>query len=396
MANNRKVLCVDDDPNILQGYKRTLRNHFEIHIAEGGQQGLAAVNAKGPFAVIVSDMRMPGMDGVQFLARVKELAPLSVRVMLTGNSDQQTALEAVNEGNIFRFLTKPCPPEMFARTLDAALEQYRLVTAEKELLENTLNSSLQVLVDILALVNPTAFSRASRLRQMARRVAHHLDLPNIWEVEIAALLSQIGCVTVPEETLLKMVHNEPLDKEEQRMIYQFPLVGHDLLERIPRLENVAKIIAFQNFRYCELGTEAHRRSTPAVRSGAGILKLALDFDRLHQTGHTTRQCLQEMATRGDWYDPLLLLTFREVIEGGEGEKYERRTLNASALQAGMLLEEPIITSRGVLLVAKGQEVTTSLILRLKNFAETGVIEDMFKVLAPCQIEERLTGEDGLD
>ena len=387
MAINRKILCVDDDPNILQGYKRTLRNHFEIHTAEGGELGLTMIATKGPFAVIVSDMRMPGMDGVQFLSRVREIAPLSVRIMLTGNSDQQTALDAVNEGNIFRFLTKPCPPEVLAKTLEAGMEQYRLVTAEKELLENTLNSSLQVLVDILALVNPTAFSRASRLRQLARRVAASLDLPNLWEIEIAALLSQIGCVTVPEETLIKYANAQPLDKDELRMIYQYPLVGHDLLERIPRLETVAKIIAFQNFRHSEMGSESNRRSTPAVRIGAGILKLALDYDRLHEAGQSTRHVFQELTARTDWYDPLLLQTFRTVVEGGQGETYQKKSVKVQALKPGMLLEQPITTARGVLLVAKGQEVTPSLLIRLKNFADTGVIEDRFEVLIPIMLDE---------
>ena len=71
----KKILCVDDDPNILQGYKRALRKDFDISIAEGGEPGLALIAQEGPFAVIVSDMRMPGMDGVQFLSRVKETAP---------------------------------------------------------------------------------------------------------------------------------------------------------------------------------------------------------------------------------------------------------------------------------------------------------------------------------
>src|SRR5689334_22713738 len=124
-----KILCVDDDPNILQGYKRAFRRDFEIHIAEGGIEGLAMIENEGPFAVVVSDMRMPVMDGIQFLIRVRELAPQSVRMMLTGNADQQTAIDAVNQGNIFRFMTKPCPPDVMATMLNAGIEQYRLITA---------------------------------------------------------------------------------------------------------------------------------------------------------------------------------------------------------------------------------------------------------------------------
>ena len=103
-----RVLCVDDDSNILLGYQRALRKQFQIEVALGGAEGLAAVRNRGPYAVIVADMRMPDMNGVELLAQVREIAPDTVRMMLTGNADQQTALVAVNQGHIFRFMTKPC------------------------------------------------------------------------------------------------------------------------------------------------------------------------------------------------------------------------------------------------------------------------------------------------
>ncbi len=135
---NNNVLFVDDDENILDAYKRQLRQQFHIDTAQGGEQGLKTVNSRGPYAVIVSDLRMPGMDGIQFLSRVKEISPDSVRMMLTGYGDLQTAIEAVNESNIFRFLTKPCKKDVLTTAIDAGIEQYRLIGSEKELLEKTL------------------------------------------------------------------------------------------------------------------------------------------------------------------------------------------------------------------------------------------------------------------
>ena len=114
-----KILCVDDDPNILQAYQRALHKQFPIEAALGGEEALAAVAHRGPYAVVVADMRMPGLTGVEVLARIRQMAPDTVRMMLTGNADQQTALEAVNEGHIFRFMTKPCPPDAFAKALTA-------------------------------------------------------------------------------------------------------------------------------------------------------------------------------------------------------------------------------------------------------------------------------------
>src|SRR5467141_3678823 len=121
---NTKILCVDDDPNILAAIQRNLRKQFSIDTAVGPQPGLAALAQQGSYAVVVADMQMPGMNGVEFLKKVQEQSPDTVRIMLTGNADQKTAMDAVNFGHVFRFLTKPCSPEELALTLTAGLTQY--------------------------------------------------------------------------------------------------------------------------------------------------------------------------------------------------------------------------------------------------------------------------------
>ncbi len=119
-----KILLVDDDPSILHGYRRSLRKRFRMDMANGAGEALDAIEQKGPFAVVVSDMKMPGMDGLQLLSRLKEIYPDTVRIMLTGNADQKTAVDAVNEGKVLKFLTKPCSPETLAAAIDAGLSQY--------------------------------------------------------------------------------------------------------------------------------------------------------------------------------------------------------------------------------------------------------------------------------
>lgn len=119
-----RILFVDDDSNILDGYKRQLRKQFDIETAEGGEKGLELVRNNGPFSVIVSDLKMPGMDGNQFLAHVKEVAPESTRILLTGYADLRSAIEAINNGSIFRLLTKPCDRIDLVQTLENGIEQY--------------------------------------------------------------------------------------------------------------------------------------------------------------------------------------------------------------------------------------------------------------------------------
>ena len=143
----KRILFVDDDPRVLQAFERQFYKRFEIRTAIGPELGLQTLGADGPFATVVSDLRMPGMNGIEFLTRVRQASPDTVRVMLTGDADLSAAMAAVNEGKIFQFLTKPCPSDMLSRTLESALEQHRLITAERELLESTLRGKKAVMVN---------------------------------------------------------------------------------------------------------------------------------------------------------------------------------------------------------------------------------------------------------
>ena len=241
-----KILLVDDEPNVLDGYRRTLGREFNLEMAVGAQAALAQVTENGPYAVVVSDMRMPGIDGVQLLSRIKTVSPDTIRVMLTGHADMETAVNAINEGSIFRFLNKPASKEVMAKTLTAALVQYRLVTAEKQLLEQTLGGALQVLTEVLSLVNPAAFSRAARTRRYIHHLVTSMKLGNPWQYEVAAMLSQLGCVTLAPETIDAVYKGETLTPEEQAQYDGHPDVAYQLLSKIPRLEPIAWMIRHQN------------------------------------------------------------------------------------------------------------------------------------------------------
>ena len=375
---SERILCVDDDPNILDAYQRGLRKQFRIVTALGAEQALGMLDAQSPYAVIVSDMRMPGMDGVQFLASVKQKVPDTVRMMLTGNADQETAIEAVNEGNIFRFLTKPCPPEHLARALTAGIEQYRLITAEKELLGKTLRGSIKVLNDVLALSNPTAFGRASRLRHVVRKLCEKLNVEKTWEYEIAAMLSQIGCVTIPPDTLDRVYHGQKLSSEETQMLQSHPQVGKDLVANIPRLEGVAEIIACQQSRFDGSGSPSDSPTGKEIPLGARILKAALDYDAAKWSGRADIEAMSELREHTEWYDPDVFAAL-EAVAGIE-ERCELREIRLKELVVGMSLAADVRTAEGIIVVAKGQEVTSSLCARIKNFARQRTIEEPIRVL----------------
>lgn len=379
---NKRILCVDDEVNVLDAFRRTLRKDFDISVAEGGEQAIAIIRNDGPFAVVLSDMRMPGMNGIQFLTEVKSLAPETVRMMLTGNSDQQTAVDAVNEGSIFRFLTKPCPPDVLAAALSSGLEQYRLVTAEKQLLEQTLSQSLQVLLDILSIVNPTAFNRSGRVSKLAKDLGERLNIERIWEVEFAGMLSQIGCVSVPEEILQKVAESVPLSNKETGLFNQHPQIGYDLVIRIPRMENVAEIISCQNRRIVDENPSGSSGSANAL--AIRILKVVLDYDRLIYSGLSASSAIQELSQRTGSYDSSVLRALQESLETGT-EEYERLELPVSDLEPGMYLDTPLVSLRGSTLLPAGQQITTSLILRLANLVDTGIVANKIQVNQPVRI-----------
>jgi response regulator RpfG family c-di-GMP phosphodiesterase len=372
-----RILCVDDDSNILDAYKRALRKDFQIDTAEGGELGLELVRSKPNYAVIVSDMRMPGMDGVQFLSQAAAIAPDTVRMMLTGNADQNTAIEAVNQGQIFRFLNKPCSPDTLKSSLHAGIKQYHLIRSEKDLLEKTLKGSLQVLTDVLSMVNPTAFGRASRVRRLVAQLAEIMKVPDSWQLEIAAMLSQIGYITVPEETLEKIYKGRELSVEESRMVENSPKVGHDLISRIPRMDQVARIIG------CQRDLSKSTVVSKDVPVSALVLQLALDFDKLIEAKKTSAAALDEIAAHSDRYEARAVEALRQAV-AKSATMYQVKEVKIHDLADHMIVADDVMAANGMLLVAKGQETTRSLQLRLENFYFRGGIGDSLRVFVPTE------------
>ena len=377
---NRNVLVVDDDRNLLNSLIRGLRKKFLIEAALGPREGLKILSEKGPFAVIVSDLRMPVMDGIQFLSKAKTITPDSVRIILTGNADLQNAIEAVNQGSIYRFLTKPCPSHLLSGVLKQAIEQYRLVTAEKELLEKTLKGSVKVLSELLSLVNPEAFGKSSRIKLYASDVAKHLNFSHMWRIETAAMLSQIGCVTLSEEIIRKMHQGCELTEEEANRFKAHPKIGSQLLSRIPRMEEIAEIIACQDRHFDGKGQIQDPRKGENIPLGARILKVVLDFDALESKGLSKRDALTELERREGWYDPQVLNALKAIW--GVKKKYVIKNMPVDNLRAQMILAEDVKTINGQLLISRGQEVTLALKERLNNFAASAGVKEPIRVFVP--------------
>lgn len=367
---NDKILFVDDEANILDSMKRQLRKRFQVFTALGGQEGLNILKSEGPFAVVVSDMRMPGMDGIEFLETVKVMYPETVRLMLTGNADQGTAIDAVNKGQIFRFLNKPCPTSMLVTSLALALHQYQLLTAEKELLDKTLKGSIKVLSELLSFTNPTAFSSGVRIRSKVMQIAEQLSIDCLWHLEIAALMSQIGCVTLPNEILKKVFAGIELSAEEAEMYNSHPQIGATLLVSIPRMKKVAYIIENQLKPFSAYGPD---EDDPDQSLAAQILKAVFDYDRLICQGVEHNDVQKLMAKRSGEYNPLVLEKTKHIKALDKSSEIAH--LKIKDLSVGMVIEDSVMAKNGMLLAPKGQEITWPVLQGLLNFSrQMGVVE----------------------
>jgi len=346
-------------------YERLLRKEFQVVTVIGGAAGLVLLKHQGPFAVVVSDMRMPEMNGIEFLLKVQGASPDTIRVMLTGTSDLQTAIAAVNQGKIFRFLSKPCDKETLVKTLNDSLAQYRLIFAEREILENTLRGTIYVLTEVLSLVSPAAFSRAARVRRYVRHVVSKLSLRNPWRFEIAAMMSQLGCVTLDPDTIDAVYAGRDLSPEEQAQYVDHPLIAQELLKSIPRLESIAWMIAHQNRRLpqtWDIGdVEMHD-----MRMGAQILRAALAFDLFLRKNPSRVEAALSLKRRFEDLDPRIIDALLELEPEVPGEGSSMIPVNE--LAAGLILDQELRTGTGFLIAAKGQEITAPLLLKLKIFA----------------------------
>ena len=372
-----RVLFVDDEPLVLEGLKRSVYREFDTEFATSPEEGLAKVQKSALYPVIVSDMRMPGMDGAEFLSRVRVLSPDSVRVMLTGYADMEAATRAVNEGRIFRFLNKPVPPEQLTETLRACVLQYQIIRNEKELLEKTLAAAIRVLSEVLNLANPAAFNRGFQLRQYVAHIVSKIGLADSWQYEIAALLSELGCITFTPDIVDAVRAGQDLDAEDQERYKNRARIGHDLLKRIPKLEPVAEMILRQDEPGGGFFQPGKPPSEEAARNGSQLLKVALALDRLLSSGSTKQEALKILAQSPQEFDSRFVAALADFQASRQAT--ELRVVEIRDLRVGMVLNEDLRSAHGLLLAAKGQEITYALVKTIRNFAEKKSITGRVRV-----------------
>ena len=354
------IVIVDDDANLLAGLRRHFRKEFSITTFTDPAEALKADELKNA-SVVLADMRMPGMDGIAFLKKVAKIDGTIQRMMLTGDADQATAVEALNSGGVSKFFNKPCTPENLIQGLKMGVRQHQLENAERELLEKTLSGSVRVLVDILSMTQPDAFGMASRLRKLVRAVLPATEIKPTWAVDMAAMLLPLGWVSIPPQVQAKYVAGELLNPQELEMVSNIPASGADLVDRIPRLSPVADII-----RHSAVEFDKSREGTPAA---AHLLHILVDLDRITKGRAPDANHVMRLKNRGGIYDQTLLRQIEgHLIPDDQAAAVTAREYIVSDLIPGLELLEDLKTEDGKLILASGRELTDVIISRVKNFA----------------------------
>ncbi len=371
----QRILFVDDEVNVLDGFRRTLRREYEFDTAVGGHEGLELMSCHD-YAVVVSDMRMPKMSGEEFLASAHREQPDAIQMILSGQANLDSTVAAVNDGNIFRFLIKPVDKSALCSALDKALEQHRLVTAERELLERTLSGAVEALTEVVALVSPQVTKRTRHVVDIVEQVAPLYQLESDWQLRLSALLSGVGYAAVPGPVLEKAERGQPLTEAESAMLARHPEVTAKLLGHIPRMEGVSAIIgAVTSEADTPDGLERHVELLAFANSVAEGLLRGDDTD-------TVLDHLSEEAT----YEAELIDVARRM---SKGDQLVVADLAVDELFVGARLGQDVFTVNGVMLASIGTAIGESLLERLSNFdASIGIV-------APITVEYVPTRTVGL-
>ena len=358
-----KVLFVDDEPRVLEGLAPLLRKDYEVHIAASGEQALQKMRELPQLAIVVSDMRMPGMDGATFLQAALQRCPHATRILLTGEAGRDGAILAVNKGQIFRFLTKPCPIDELKAALEAAVGQHRLLNAERSVLQETLIGCIGALMEVLAIANPIAFGRADHIKRLSLELAARVECADFWQLEAAAMLSQLGYLSVPPEVVEKIYSGAALTPAEKELASAVPAVATKLLNHIPRLDPVVQILTALTWSDAQIA----RLGDGTIGLGTRILGLALEYDALKAQGKSKDAALQSLSERVGRFGAKL---FGQLGQCAATDDVSQESLEIPLRRvvAGMTILQEIRTRLGVLLVPKGFEVTKTFLERITNVA----------------------------
>ncbi|MCB2188715.1 MAG: HD domain-containing protein [Deltaproteobacteria bacterium] len=333
-ADTDRVLLVDDDRQLLGTMTRTLGRRFNLVTAAGGTQALELLMDRGPFAVLVSDLQMPGLDGIAVLEAARGVAPDTVRILLTGTADRERLIDAINTGYLFRFLEKPVSDEALAEAFTAGLQQYRRVWAERELTAARQRHRLLIgvvhgFIRLMEARDPYTAGHQERTAALATAIAREMGLPprQVEVIATAGMIHDLGKMYVPAEFL-----NRPgkLSALEMQVVREHPRVGYGVLREVDFELPVAEFVLQHHER---LNGQGYPRGLKGgeIHLEARILAVAdvveaMSSHRPYRPALGLSRAWEELARgKGELYDPEVVNACERVLEAKLWEPGPLRT-----------------------------------------------------------------------
>lgn len=384
-----KVLLVDDEQPVLDGVSRRIGFDYDLTTAKSGAEGLQAIQESGPFAVVVTDMRMPHMNGIEFVTQARRIDPDTVYLMLTGNQDQETATRAVNEGQVFRFLNKPCDVKTLRAALEAGLRQYELVTAERELLRKTFYGAVEVLTDVWEGSNPEFVGCSVSFEETVSKLTHWLGIEDRWEYHVASKFGLIGFSLLRESDREAYLGVSIDDPYWDRTLLTASGVGKRLIQRIPRLEPVAAMIGGQTRVDGSSPWLPPTDRKQIEAAGATLLRLSAQVERLVTWGVDAEEGIRVIRASLPALSSELEVALRRAWP--TTPTAETHEVAFGDLTEAMVAAEDVLFA-GTKLVCKGRRLTSTVIEKLRCHEERRAIRGRLLVYG-CEgqrVESRAT------
>jgi response regulator RpfG family c-di-GMP phosphodiesterase len=405
MMAEETVLLVDDEERLLAGLRRQLRGKFEVVTAVGGAQAMEILESKSEIAVVISDMHMPGMTGVEVLEAFSKKSPTTTRIMLTGNADQDCAVEAINKSHVFGFLNKPCSTDMLIESIEGGLDYHRSLVREKKLIETTLAGSIKLLSDVVSLMDPAATSGCRKVSRWAGILAPHLTGVARWEIDFASMLAPIGRVSVPFDILARHSKAESLSDAELAVLASAPAEGSRLLNNIPRMSGISKAVLYQDKNYDGSGFPADEIKEKDIPIISRLLRILKVLAEIAGDNDLTDDHLNKLTNNKEWFDPEILQLAREhlikremgIEQGQEEVENNDQTIGVAdknakpkeepiileiktgTLHRGKTLAEDFYNVDGALLLSKGTVLSQSQVDKLQSMLRLEKVPRRIKV-----------------
>lgn len=375
------VLFVDEDLAALNTYARLVRTMVDVRSVTTAQAAAAALKEPGSFAGIVTEQLLPDGKGVTLLAQAAAHHPEAFRILLTASDDPKLAGEAINSAGVFRFLTKPCKPEVFIRAVGDGLSAHMRLRRARELREQTGDGIVEMLSGFHTGSEPELSGRAAELRKRAKEIAQVMKLPFTADLEIAALLMRLGIATIPKHVRDKLHNGERLEPAEVDLIDRIPEVVAHLLVHNPRLQGVVEILRHEATVLVQDPDAPRAATRKDVPLGARILRALVDIHILEEFGLTTSAALIRVRQVVGRYDSDVLKAIEHLYADPDAMALARMEERmAIDLISGMVLAKDALSHDGVPLIAKGTLLTPSHIEHLRLYSELGEVVEPLHVI----------------